>query len=107
MRARVVRADGTTEPVDVPEDATEASAVICATIGCRTVTITRVIQPGPDGAGLDMWTDGHSLITGSLTPNPAAEAIVAFLSRGQVRPLFSLARPCSPEAPVRALLLLP
>jgi len=89
MRARVVRADGTTEPVDVPEDATEASAVICATIGCRTVTITRVIQPGPDGAGLDMWTDGHSLITASLTPNPAAGAIVAFLSRGQVRPLFA------------------
>ncbi len=89
MRARVVRADGTTEPVDVPEDPAEASAVIRATIGCRTVTVTRVIQPGPGSAGLDMWTDGHSLITGSLSPNPAAGAIVAFLSRGQVRPLFA------------------
>jgi len=89
MRARLVRADGTTEPVDVPEGTAEASAVICAIIGCRTVTVTRVIQPGPGSAGLDMWTDGHSLITAGLTPNPAAEAIVAFLSRGRVRPLFA------------------
>ena len=89
MRARVIRPDGTTEPVDVPEDTAEASAVICAIIGCRTLTVTRVIQPGPGSAGLDMWADGHSLITAGLTPNPAAEAIVAFLSRGQVRPLFA------------------
>jgi hypothetical protein len=88
MRARLVRPDGTTEPVDLPEDPAAARAAVLAVLDCRTVTVTRVLQPGTGSPGLDMWTDGHSLITG-LPANPAAEAVVAFLTRGQLRLIFA------------------
>jgi hypothetical protein len=88
MRARLVRPDGTTEPVDLPEDPAAARAAVLAVLGCRAVTVTRVLQPGPGSPGLEMWTDGHSLVTG-LPDNSAAAAIVAFLTRGQLRPMFA------------------
>jgi hypothetical protein len=89
MRARLVRPDATTEPVDLPDSPADARAVMYAVIGCDTVDVVRVIRPGPGGAGVDMWADDEGLITEHPVLNIAAAAIVAFLSRRQVRQPFA------------------
>jgi len=89
MRARLVRPDAATEPVDLPAGPTDARAVIYSIIGCDTVEVVCVISPGPRGPGVDMWVSSDSLATGNPVLNIAAAAIVAFLSRRQVRQPFT------------------
>jgi hypothetical protein len=52
-------------------------------IGCDTVEVVHVIRAGP-GSGVTMWCDGDGLIKSQPVINPAARAIVAFLSRRHV-----------------------
>jgi hypothetical protein len=89
MRARLVRADATTEPVDLPASPADARAVIYSVIGCNTLEVVSVITSGPRGPGVDMWVSIDDLVTGDQVLNVAAAAIVAFLSRRQVRQPFT------------------
>jgi hypothetical protein len=89
MRARLVRADAATEPVDLPASPADAHAVIHSAIGCDTLEVVCVITPGQRGPGVDMWVRSDDPATGNPAINVAAAAIVAFLSRRQVRQPFT------------------
>ena len=89
MRARLVRADAATEPVDVPASPADARAVIYSAIGCDTAEAVCVISPGQRGPGVDMWVRCDDPPAGDPVVNVAAAAIVAFLSRRQVRRPFT------------------
>lgn len=82
MRARLVRPDGTTEAISLPAG-TSALNVMYELIGCDTLEVVHVIRPGPS-SGVTMWCDEDGLIKSQPVINPAARAIVAFLSRRQV-----------------------
>lgn len=83
MQARLVRPDGSTESISLPSGA-DALTVMYAFIGCDAVEAVRVIRPGVVGGGVTMWCDEHGLIRSQPVVNPAARAIVAFLSRRRV-----------------------
>lgn len=84
MRARLVRPDGSTEVISLSAG-TSALKVMYELIGCDTVEVVHVIRPGPGpGPGVSMWCDEDGLIKSQPVINPAARAIVAFLSRRQV-----------------------
>jgi hypothetical protein len=89
MRARLVHPDTTTEPVDLPARPADALTVMYAAIGCDTVDVVHVIRPGTGSPGVDMWVSDTGLITDNPVLNIAASAIVAFLSRRQVRQPFA------------------
>jgi Domain of unknown function (DUF3846) len=89
MRARLVRPDATTEPVDLPPSPADARAVMNSVIGCDTVDVVRVLHPGPADPGVDMWADDEGLVAEDPVLNLAAAAIVAFLSCRQVRQPFA------------------
>jgi hypothetical protein len=89
MRARLVRPDATTAPVDLPTSPTEALAVMYAVMACDTVDVVRVIRPGPGVPGVEMWADDAGLTTENPVLNFAAAAIVAFLSRRRVHQPFA------------------
>jgi hypothetical protein len=82
MRARLVRPDGTTEAISLPAG-TGALTAMYELIGCDAVKAVRVIRPGA-ASGVTMWCDEHGLIRSRPVINPAARAIVAFLSRRRV-----------------------
>ncbi len=82
MRARLVRPDGTTEAISLPAG-TRALKVMYELIGCETVEVVHVIRSGA-GSGVAMWCDEDGLTRAQPVINPAARAIVAFLSRRQV-----------------------
>ena len=83
MQARLVRPDGSTESISLPSGANAVTAMY-AFIGCDAVEAVRVIGPGVAGGGVTMWCDEHGLIRSQSAVNPAARAIVAFLSRRSV-----------------------
>jgi hypothetical protein len=89
MPARLVRTDATTEPVDLPGGPADAFAVIGSVIGSNALEVVSVVTPGPRGPGVDMWVCIDDLGTGDQVLNVAAAAIVAFLSRRQVRQAFT------------------
>jgi hypothetical protein len=60
-----------------------------ALLGCTAVEVVRIVHPGPAGSGADMWVDEEGLLTGDPVINPAAAAVVAFLSRRAVRQSFA------------------
>jgi hypothetical protein len=89
MRARLVRADAATEPVDLPASPADARAAIYTATGCDTAEAVCVITPGQRGPGVYVWVRSDDLATGDPVVNVAAAAIVAFLSRRQVRRPFT------------------
>ena len=82
MRARLIRPDGTTEAISLPAD-TGALTAMYELIGSDSVEAVRVLRTGT-GSGVTMWCDEHGLIRSRPVINPAARAIVAFLSRRSV-----------------------
>jgi hypothetical protein len=53
MRARLIKTDGTTEPVELPGD--DNLSAMYAAIGCRMVDVVRVLDARPGRPGIDMW----------------------------------------------------
>ena len=76
MRTRVVRVDGTSDHVELPEgESHERLKAMYAAIGCDYVDVVRLVEAGPGRPGLDMWIDDVGLFT--KEPNAVATLMVA------------------------------
>lgn len=64
MRARIVRCDGASEPLELPEgSARDGLEALYKAIGCTTVDVVRLVDAGSRRPGLDMWVDDDGLYT--------------------------------------------
>ncbi len=73
MRARIIRQDGTTEPVELPDNGPGLSAMYAA-IGCSLVDVVRVLEAKPGRPGIDMWIADDESVS-QAEPNKVASLL--------------------------------
>lgn len=56
-RARIIRTDGTTDLVALPEGTQAQRDAMRVALGCTNAERIRVVRKGPGLPGLDMWVD--------------------------------------------------
>jgi len=82
MRARIIRVDGSTEAVDIPQDFGEQMCAAEMMLGCNAVERVPVIERTPGRPGLEMWIDSEGLFTKSA--NVTAELMAKAISDAPV-----------------------
>ncbi len=87
MRARVIKTDGTTEPLELPSGSNECGnrlAAMYQAIGCTAVDVVRVLDAVPGRSGVDMWIDDEGLYKDEPEPNKVATLLANGLASGCV-----------------------
>lgn len=88
MRARVVRVNGTTEVIDLPEDTRAWLDAAYKAIGCTAVDRVCVIHTGPGRHGMDMWVDDEGLLNGAKPNIVAGTMLYTLTNREQSQPIM-------------------
>lgn len=79
MRARIVRVDGTSEEIQLPDspEGGDQLAAMHAAIGCENVRVAAVVKAAAGTPGLDLWEDDDGLYVKPV--NLTATFIVGYL----------------------------